>query len=144
MRWGIRDVIESINNENLIFQDQMTLVQLPQWSDGRIVLLGDAAHAMTFMSGTGGGKSMLGAYKLTQELIHCPSHKEAFYNYESYLKYEIEKIQKKSIKAANFSSSDSHIMRYFKVAMLKYFPTVLMNSILKKLFIVKPQNYYNL
>lgn len=57
---GIRDVIESINNENLIFQDQMTLVQLPQWSDGRIVLLGDAAHAMTFMSGTGGGKSMLG------------------------------------------------------------------------------------
>ncbi|WP_242297149.1 FAD-dependent monooxygenase [Bacillus cereus group sp. BfR-BA-01382] len=144
IEWGIRDVIESINNENLIFQDQMTLVQLPQWSDGRIVLLGDAAHAMTFMSGTGGGKSMLGAYKLTQELIHCPSHKEAFYNYESYLKYEIEKIQKKSIKAANFSSSDSHIMRYFKVAMLKYFPTVLMNSILKKLFIVKPQNYYNL
>ncbi|MED3351865.1 FAD-dependent monooxygenase [Bacillus thuringiensis] len=110
----------------------MTLVQLPQWSDGRIVLLGDAAHAMTFMSGTGGGKSMLVAYKLTQELIHCPSHKEAFYNYEFYLEYEIEKIQKKSIKAANFSSSDSHIIKYLKVAMLKHFPTVLMNSILKK------------
>ncbi|PEO80703.1 FAD-dependent monooxygenase [Bacillus toyonensis] len=143
IQWGIRDVIENISNVDLIFQDKMTLVQLHKWSEGRIALLGDAAHAMTFMSGTSGGKSMLGAYRLTQELINCPSYEEAFYNYESYLKYEIEKIQQKSIKAAKFSSSDHHLMKYFKIAMLKHFPTSIMNSILKKLFIVKPQNYYD-
>ncbi|NKQ18875.1 FAD-dependent monooxygenase [Brevibacillus laterosporus] len=138
--WGIKEIIEQIDNPLNIFQDTMTLVKLSKWSQGRIVLVGDAAHAMTFMSGTGGGKSMLGAYHLVEELMNCSTHNEAFQNYESYLKHAVQKTQKKSIKAAHFSSSDNRVMVYFKKALLKYFPTFLMNAVLKNLFIVKPQN----
>ena len=141
--WGVRDIIEQIDHPSTIFQDTMTLIKLSKWSEGRSVLVGDAAHAMTFMSGTGGGKSMLGAYYLVEELMNCSTHHEAFQNYESYLKQAVQKTQKKSIKAAHFSSSDNQIMVYFKKALLKYFPTFLMNAVLKNLFIVKPQNTKN-
>lgn len=141
--WGVRGIIEQIDHPSTIFQDTMTLIKLSKWSEGRIVLVGDAAHAMTFMSGTGSGKSMLGAYHLVEELMNCSTHHEAFKNYESYLKQAVQKTQKKSIKAAHFSSSDNQIMVYFKKALLKYFPTFLMNAVLKNLFIVKPQNTAN-
>ena len=141
--WGVRDIIEQIDHPSTIFQDTMTLIKLSKWSEGRIVLVGDAVHAMSFMSVTGCGKSMLGAYHLVEELMNCSTHHEAFQNYESYLKQAVQKTQKKSIKAAHFSSSDNQIMVYFKKALLKYFPPFLMNAVLKNLFIVMPQNTKN-
>jgi 2-polyprenyl-6-methoxyphenol hydroxylase-like FAD-dependent oxidoreductase len=46
----------------------MSQVELPSWSTGRVVLLGDAAHCPAPASGQGTSLALVGAYVLGQHL----------------------------------------------------------------------------
>lgn len=48
--------------------DDLTLVTMPNWSKGRVVLVGDAAHCLTLISGQGVGMALTSAAILAQEL----------------------------------------------------------------------------
>ncbi|CAK7220365.1 hypothetical protein SCUCBS95973_004129 [Sporothrix curviconia] len=51
-----------------ILVDTMTMVKMPTWSQGRVTLLGDAAHCLTLMSGQGAAMAMASAEILGREL----------------------------------------------------------------------------
>lgn len=70
---------------NNCFFDTIAQVEVPDWSRGRVVLLGDAAHCMTFLSGQGTSTAMAGAYILAEELAAKPVS-EALASYEARLK----------------------------------------------------------
>ncbi|WP_137134186.1 FAD-dependent monooxygenase [Rhizobium sp. FKY42] len=70
---------------NDCFFDTIAQVEVPNWSRGRVVLLGDAAHCMTFLSGQGTSTAMAGAYILAQELTAKPLP-DALAVYEARLK----------------------------------------------------------
>jgi 2-polyprenyl-6-methoxyphenol hydroxylase-like FAD-dependent oxidoreductase len=53
-----------------------------RWSAGRVVLLGDAAHAMTPNLGQGGGQAIEDAYVLAAALAAQPTHEAAFEEYQ--------------------------------------------------------------
>lgn len=48
--------------------DDLTLIDMPSWRKGRIVLLADAAHCLTLISGQGAGMALTTAYLLAEEL----------------------------------------------------------------------------
>jgi 2-polyprenyl-6-methoxyphenol hydroxylase-like FAD-dependent oxidoreductase len=100
--WGMKEVIAQIE-DSYLYEDDMNIVTLPKWSKGRTVWVGDAAHAMTFMLGTGGGKAMLGADRLVEALENTDTYQEAFRKYEFIHRPEVEKLQKKSVKAAIYT-----------------------------------------
>jgi 2-polyprenyl-6-methoxyphenol hydroxylase-like FAD-dependent oxidoreductase len=77
--------------------DNMTLVEMPAWSKGRVVLLGDAAHCLTLISGQGAGMSMALASILADELASKPVA-EALRRHEERLRPSIEKLQERSRK----------------------------------------------
>ncbi|MXQ54241.1 FAD-dependent monooxygenase [Shimazuella alba] len=106
IEWGIHQVIEQIDPA-YIYEDTMSIINLPEWSKGRTVWVGDAAHAMTFMLGTGGGKAMLGADRLVNALMETTNYKEAFSKYESLHRIDVERLQQKSVEAAKFTISNS-------------------------------------
>jgi 2-polyprenyl-6-methoxyphenol hydroxylase-like FAD-dependent oxidoreductase len=64
---AVRWIMEKAEDEPL-FLDTMLMVDLPRWSDGRVVLLGDAAHCLTLLSGQGAGMAMTSACMLAEEL----------------------------------------------------------------------------
>jgi 2-polyprenyl-6-methoxyphenol hydroxylase-like FAD-dependent oxidoreductase len=60
---------------------------MPNWSRGRIALVGDAAYCVSLLAGQGSALAMTGAYVLAGELAKSSGrHVEAFANYEKVLR----------------------------------------------------------
>ena len=55
---------------------------MPRWSSGRVALVGDAAHAPSFLSGQGSSLALVGAYVLAGELAAHADPVDAFASYE--------------------------------------------------------------
>ncbi len=88
--------------EDLYF-DSVSQIAAPCWSDGRTVLVGDAAYCPSLLAGEGSSFAMAGAYILAGEIERAGSdYASAFAAYERSFRPFIERKQK-SAKA--FASS---------------------------------------
>lgn len=92
---------EAATKEHLYF-DEVTQVRIKgPWHKNRVVLIGDAAHCITLLSGQGSSMAMTGAYVLAENLEKFgDDHEMAFSKFESGLRPMIEKMQKKAVKNA--------------------------------------------
>lgn len=64
--------------QEIIRTDLHDFAPQDRWSNGRVVLLGDAAHAMTPNLGQGGAQAIEDAYVLAEQLAKQPSWEQAF------------------------------------------------------------------
>lgn len=96
MGWITEQLLNDIQDPDDIFMDTVTQIVMPQWSEGRVVLVGDACGCMTLVSGQGVSMAMGGAYILTEELAQNTSYARAFLNYEHRLRPEVELRQRKA------------------------------------------------
>jgi 2-polyprenyl-6-methoxyphenol hydroxylase-like FAD-dependent oxidoreductase len=80
--WLVPAMIESIGEDTPLYMDTTTQIHMPRWSEGRVVLAGDAAHCLTLISGQGASTAMGGAYILAEELGTRTDHRAAFAAYE--------------------------------------------------------------
>jgi 2-polyprenyl-6-methoxyphenol hydroxylase-like FAD-dependent oxidoreductase len=71
---------------------------MPQWSKGRVALVGDAAHAPSFRSGQGTSLALVGAYVLAGELARHDDPLAAFAAYERIARPFVETNQALAIK----------------------------------------------
>lgn len=79
----IRAVIEATPDEAILRTDIADRDPIQKWSDGRITLLGDAAHPMTPNLGQGGGQAIEDAVVLDLCLSASTDVAGAFKDYES-------------------------------------------------------------
>ena len=88
-----RVVGELLKTDNFYF-DRLMQVKLPKWSEGRVVLLGDAAYAPSPLTGKGTALAILGAYVLAQELSrNAEDVITAFEKYDKRLRKYVEDAQ---------------------------------------------------
>ncbi|MEV6794450.1 FAD-dependent monooxygenase [Streptomyces sp. NPDC051320] len=66
-----------------VYYDQVAQIDLPQWCDGRVALVGDAAYAVSLVAGQGASLGVAGAYILAQRLHVAPSVVEGIADYEA-------------------------------------------------------------
>jgi 2-polyprenyl-6-methoxyphenol hydroxylase-like FAD-dependent oxidoreductase len=66
--WKIDEFLAAMDRTDDFYFDSMSQVELPSWSKGRVVLLGDAAHCPAPASGQGTSLALVGAYVLGQHL----------------------------------------------------------------------------
>ena len=57
-------------------------IELPQWSRHRVVLLGDAAYAVSLLAGQGASLAIAAAYMLAEQLATASSVQTALNHYE--------------------------------------------------------------
>lgn len=76
-----------------VYFDAVSQVVMPRWSDGRVVLLGDAAWCVTLFAGHGAGLAMTGADRLGEALKDHSSVPEALTAWETGLRPETVKRQ---------------------------------------------------
>ncbi|QEU91217.1 FAD-dependent monooxygenase [Streptomyces kanamyceticus] len=81
--WEIPAMVAALREEADPFFDTVSQVRMPHWSKGRIALLGDAAHAPSFLTGQGSSLALVGAYMLARSLAAHRDHTTAFAAYES-------------------------------------------------------------
>ena len=98
MGWECGAMLASLDQANDLYLDAVSQIHLPDWSAGRVALVGDAAWAPSFLAGEGTGLGILGAYVLAGELARSGGHPAAFGAYERRLRPLIEAKQKAAAK----------------------------------------------
>ncbi|WP_421916843.1 FAD-dependent monooxygenase [Mesorhizobium sp.] len=80
--WEIPRLVAAMQRADDIFFDTVSQIHMPRWSSGRVALVGDAAHAPSFLSGQGSSLALVGAYVLAGELAAHADPVDAFASYE--------------------------------------------------------------
>ena len=65
-----------------VYYDQVAQIDTPRWTDGRVALVGDAAHAVSLIAGQGASLGVAGAYLLAERLRAAPSVAAGLADYE--------------------------------------------------------------
>ncbi|WP_246181058.1 FAD-dependent monooxygenase [Nocardia ninae] len=92
--WLTQDILAHLDNTPDFYLDQVAQVVMDRWSNGRVVLLGDAAFSASPMSGAGTGLALVGAYLLAGELTAAGWDPEAgFAAYEKQMRSFVEANQ---------------------------------------------------
>ncbi len=94
-----RKVIEHFPNTEPMYMDPLMQIEMKQWYKGRVVLLGDAAHCMTLLSGQGASSAFADASYLSKALIDGEPE-EAFSYYENQMRPAISEMQPAARKTA--------------------------------------------
>ncbi|KAK5686703.1 hypothetical protein LTR17_026902 [Elasticomyces elasticus] len=76
--WLQRDrVLDELERSRDFYYDMIAQVKMDAWSTGRVVLIGDAAHCASPLSGMGTSLALAGAYNLAGALAAHPDNTEA-------------------------------------------------------------------
>ncbi|MEU1868941.1 2-polyprenyl-6-methoxyphenol hydroxylase-like FAD-dependent oxidoreductase [Streptomyces ambofaciens] len=79
--WEVPGILAALHDADDVFFDAVGQIRMPRWSKGRVALLGDAAHAPSFLTGQGTSLALIGAYHLADSLADR-GHAEGFAAYE--------------------------------------------------------------
>jgi 2-polyprenyl-6-methoxyphenol hydroxylase-like FAD-dependent oxidoreductase len=92
--WEVPRLIDAMHAADDFVLDSMAQVQLPAWSRGRVVLLGDAAWCPTPLTGLGTSLALVGAYVLAGELAADAEPAAALRRYERVMRPYVASAQK--------------------------------------------------
>jgi 2-polyprenyl-6-methoxyphenol hydroxylase-like FAD-dependent oxidoreductase len=76
------DLLEQVSSFDELLVNTVRRVDCRRWFSGRLVLLGDAAHAMPPNLGQGANSALVDGVVLAQELARAPSVKDALAGYD--------------------------------------------------------------
>jgi 2-polyprenyl-6-methoxyphenol hydroxylase-like FAD-dependent oxidoreductase len=100
--WLVPRLLDAVRSAEDLYFDSVSQVRMPSWSQGRVALIGDAAHCAAFLSGMGSSLAMLGASVLADELAAAAGdHHRAFTRFEEVLRPIVEPIQSRVPQAGN-------------------------------------------
>lgn len=92
--WEAARIAAAMSQASDFYFDELARIDMPSWSQGRVVLLGDAGYCGSPLSGQGTAMALLGAYVLAGEIAtHASDPELALARYEQVLRPFIAKAQ---------------------------------------------------
>lgn len=115
--WEMPRILEAMRKSPDFYFDCMAQIRMPQWSKGRITLVGDAAYSATPMSGQGTSIAIAGAYILAGEFLEAEGdHSAAFSRYEKLMRPFADKNQALAKMSARIMKSSFYSVWLHRVA----------------------------
>jgi 2-polyprenyl-6-methoxyphenol hydroxylase-like FAD-dependent oxidoreductase len=74
--WRVPELVEAAVRDPELYFDSVSQIEMPAWHRGRVVLVGDAAHCASNLSGRGTSLALTGAWFLAQALRDHPGDLE--------------------------------------------------------------------
>ncbi len=71
--WVAPEVLTHVPADSEVYYDQVAQIVMPRWTRGRVVLVGDAAHAVSLLAGQGASLAIGGAFVLAHPLSGNPT-----------------------------------------------------------------------
>lgn len=105
MGWRVPEILDTLDPAKQLYFDSISRADVPNWSTGRIGLIGDAACGAT-LGGMGTGTAVVAAYVLAGELAQF-DHRTAFARYEELLRDYAAECQKGGDRTARFLAPGS-------------------------------------
>lgn len=90
-----------------VYYDQVAQTVLPSWSRGRIVLVGDACHAVSLVAGQGASLAIAGAYVLADQLACARRVEDGLAGYERLWRPVVARKQRAARRAARWFVPES-------------------------------------
>jgi 2-polyprenyl-6-methoxyphenol hydroxylase-like FAD-dependent oxidoreductase len=104
--WEIPRLLEMMPTASDWYFDMAAQIDMPRWSQGRVVLVGDAAYCASPMSGQGTSIALIGAYVLAGELAAASGdHLRAFEEYEIVMRPFVEANQALGFRSSKIMRS---------------------------------------
>ena len=104
--WEVPRLLEMMPTAPDFYFDVAAQISMPRWSQGRVVLVGDAGYCASPLSGQGTSLALIGAYVLAGELAAAAgAYQTAFDQYEKELRPFVLLNQALGIKSANLMKS---------------------------------------
>lgn len=99
--WITPQLLDAARSADDFYFDSASQIRMPGWAHGRVVLLGDAAHCPSPMSGQGSSLALVGAFVLAAELRDAAGdHAVAFQRYQDRMRGLVRKNQKLALDGA--------------------------------------------
>jgi 2-polyprenyl-6-methoxyphenol hydroxylase-like FAD-dependent oxidoreductase len=103
MKWEVPDILNRMEAVDDMYFDRVSQIHLPQWSAGRVALIGDAAACASLLAGEGTGLAMIEAYVLAGELHRAGGHIErALAAFEARLRSFVTAKQRAALRFRSF------------------------------------------
>ncbi|WIG17911.1 FAD-dependent oxidoreductase [Kocuria rosea] len=80
--WIVPRLLAACPGRDRLYYDQVVQVELPRWSSGRVVLLGDSGQAVSLLGGQGASLGIAGAWLLAERLDRAGTVEEALTGWE--------------------------------------------------------------
>jgi 2-polyprenyl-6-methoxyphenol hydroxylase-like FAD-dependent oxidoreductase len=101
--WEVPRLLEKMHTAPDLYFDAVSQIRMQRWSQGRVVLLGDASYCPALLSGQGSTLAMIGAYILAGELsVSLGEHQRAFARYEQAYRPLVSRVQRQAGVNARF------------------------------------------
>ncbi|MFD6155826.1 FAD-dependent monooxygenase [Nocardia sp. NPDC060256] len=92
--WEAATITAAMAEATDFYFDDLARIDMPTWSKGRVVLLGDAGYCGSPLTGNGTAMALIGAYVLAGEIAtHAGDPEQALARYEEVLRPFIAKAQ---------------------------------------------------
>ena len=69
--WEFPKILQMMGDANYFYYDKASLINMDQWSTGRVALVGDTAYCASPLSGQGISLALIGVYILAGELYQA-------------------------------------------------------------------------
>ncbi len=136
----VPDILEGLDDPNEIFHGHYNDLVMKKWHKGRVVLVGDAAHAILPTAGGGVSMAMESAAVLADELSRADSKyiEQSFESYMARRRSRVGKIQTQSRMMGKYvftnnrfvSSARDFLMRFYSNKLhVRYWETMLKEPI---------------
>ncbi len=116
-------ILEGLNDPNEIFHGYYNDLRMKKWHKGRVVLVGDAAHAILPTAGGGVSMAMESAAVLVDELCRADSKyiEQAFESYITRRRSRVDKIQNQSRMMSKFAFADSRLVSSMRDFLMRFY-----------------------
>lgn len=111
--WECRQMLDALENTEDLYFDVVSQVRMDRWSQGRVLLIGDAAGCISLLGGEGTGLAITEAYVLAGEL-RDGDHQRAFDRYETRLRPFIESKQSGARQFLGFFATRTRFGLWFR------------------------------
>ncbi|MEY2845185.1 MAG: hypothetical protein RL076_731 [Chloroflexota bacterium] len=122
--WGIpiAAIIAATPSTAILQHDIYDLPALPSWTDGRVALLGDAAHAMTPNLGQGGCQAIEDALVLAKSFQHYDDVPDALLAYQQARKQYVEAVVAQSRTTGLLLGPNSRVLSSIRDILIARLP----------------------
>jgi 2-polyprenyl-6-methoxyphenol hydroxylase-like FAD-dependent oxidoreductase len=105
----VQEYLASLERDDQVICSAMEWMESEKWHSGRVILVGDAAHASSPMMGQGGCMAMEDACMLADELRAAVTVESALARYISRRKPRVKWVQQQSMALAEILTGPSAV-----------------------------------
>ena len=120
--WECPRILAELDRTDEFYLDRVSQIRMPNWSRGRIALVGDAAFCVSLLAGQGSALAMISAYVLAGELGAAEGrYQHAFARYEALLRSYIGAKQRGAERFATAFAPKTRAGMWFRNLVIKAF-----------------------